>query len=416
MKRGGIVFQLAVRSIRLNLLRSLLAALGIVIGVIAIAAMGMMGANMTLMVKDQMSEMGNVLTVTHDAGTSGGSGMGGGGMGGGPPVAGSDSSDDDEDDDNFITESQFRAIRSAVGSNGTAYTVHSTSDQFSAGTRDGRATVYGLDSTVIPGVLNLSDGAYPRGDTGALVGASLAERFNLTLGSRLSLGDEDEGTHTVRVVGIVEERGMSFDLSTDMAVILPDESYTSFYGDEKEYDQVNVVLEDIDTADATSTSITDKLNTKKTQVRVSDASRMLETITSTIGTMTTFVMAIAGISLLVAAVSIFNVMMMSVTERVREIGIMRSLGTQKPEVLKMFLYESAILGFTGSLIGAACSFGIGYLVVVSLLGSADHFFEPQSLVYLPAAMLVGTVICILSGLYPSWRAANLDPIEALRAE
>ena len=126
--------------------------------------------------------------------------------------------------------------------------------------------------------------------------------------------------------------------------------------------------------------------------------------------------AIAGISLLVAAVSIFNVMMMSVTERVREIGIMRSLGTQKPEVLKMFLYESAILGFTGSLIGAACSFGIGYLVVVSLLGSADHFFEPQSLVYLPAAMLVGTVICILSGLYPSWRAANLDPIEALRAE
>jgi len=110
------------------------------------------------------------------------------------------------------------------------------------------------------------------------------------------------------------------------------------------------------------------------------------------------------------------VMMMSVTERIREIGIMRSLGTQRSEILKMFVYESAVLGFAGSLIGAIASFGIGYLVVVSLLSSAGHFFEPGSLVYLPAAMLVGTVICIISGLYPAWRASNLDPIEALRAE
>ncbi len=382
------------------------------IGVVAIAAMGMMGANMTLTVKDQMSEMGNVLTVTHDAGTN--SGGTGGGMGGPPGMGGSSSSDDD--DENFISDSQFKAVRNSVGTNGTVYTVHSSSDSFSVGTKDGHATVYGLDTDVIPDILNLSDGAYPKGDTGALVGANLAERFNLTLGSRLSLGEEDEGIHTVRVVGIIEERGMSFDLSTDNAVVLADESYTGFYGDEKQYDQVNVVLKDIDDADATSMTITDQLNKKKTQVRVSDASRMLESITSTIGTMTTFVMAIAGISLLVAAVSIFNVMMMSVTERIREIGIMRSLGTQKPEILKMFVYESAILGFAGALIGALFSFGIGYLVVSMLIGNTAHFFEAGSLVYLPAAMLVGTVICIVSGLYPAWRAANLDPIEALRAE
>ncbi|HOV68384.1 MAG TPA: ABC transporter permease, partial [Methanoregulaceae archaeon] len=96
MRRGSIIFQLAVRNIRLNLLRSLLAALGIVIGVIAIAAMGMMGANMTLMVKDQMSEMGNVLTVTHDAGTDGG-----GGPGGGPP--GMSRASNDDEDDSYIT-------------------------------------------------------------------------------------------------------------------------------------------------------------------------------------------------------------------------------------------------------------------------------------------------------------------------
>ncbi len=412
MKSGGLIFQLAARSIRLNFLRSFLAALGIVIGVVSIAAMGMMGANMTLMVKDQMSEMGNVLTVTPDAGIS--SSFGGGGMGGAPPGGGGGDSSS-SDDDNYISASMFKEISNAVGKNGTVYALYTTSDSFTSGSKEGRSTIYGLDPDVIPDLMNLTDGAYPKGDSGALVGASLAERFNLTPGSKLKIGD-DEGYLTTRVTGIIEERGMSSDLSTDMAVILPDGEYSTFYGDEGHYDQVNVVLEDIDDADATSTTITDKLNAKKTQVRVSDASRMLESITSTVSTMTTFVMAIAGISLLVAAVSIFNVMMMSVTERIREIGIMRSLGTQKGEILKMFVYEATVLGIVGSAVGAIFSFAIGYLVVVSLLGSADHFFEMGSLVYLPAAMLVGTVVCIISGLYPAWRASNLDPIEALRAE
>jgi putative ABC transport system permease protein len=310
----------------------------------------------------------------------------------------------------------FKEITKAVGKNGTVYALYTSSDSFTSGSKEGRTTVYGLDPDVIPDLMNLTDGAYPKGDSGALVGASLADRFNLTLGSKLKLGDEDEGYLTTRVSGILEERGMSFDLSTDMAVVLPDGSYTAFYGTEGHYDQVNVVLEDVEDADATSTSIADSLNDRKTQVRVSDASRMLESITSTVSTMTTFVMAIAGISLLVAAVSIFNVMMMSVTERVREIGIMRSLGTQKGEILKMFVYEATVLGIVGSAVGAIFSFAIGYLVVVSLLGSADHFFEMGSLAYLPAAMLVGMVVCIISGLYPAWRASNLDPIEALRAE
>jgi len=415
MKRGGMIFQLAARSIRLNLLRSFLAALGIVIGVVAIAAMGMLGANMTLMVKDQMSAMGNVLTVSPDTGTS--SSFGGGGMGG-PPGAGggSSSSSSSSSSNSFISASQFKQIANAVGKNGTVYALYETSDSFTSGTKERRSTVYGLDPDVIPGLMNLTDGAYPRGDSGALVGSRLAERFNLTLGSKLKIGSEDEGYLTTRVTGIIEERGMSFDLSTDNAIILPEKEYTAFYGDEGHYDQVNVVLKDVDDASATSTSITDSLNAKKTQVRVSDASRMLTSITTTVSTMTTFVMAIAGISLLVAAVSIFNVMMMSVTERVREIGIMLSLGAQKGEILKMFVYEAAVLGFVGATIGAIFSFGIGYMVVVSLLSSASHFFEAGSLIYLPAAMLVGTGVCIFSGLYPAWRASNLDPIEALRAE
>jgi putative ABC transport system permease protein len=109
-------------------------------------------------------------------------------------------------------------------------------------------------------------------------------------------------------------------------------------------------------------------------------------------------------------------MMMSVTERIREIGILRSIGTQKSEVRKMFLYEAIILGVVGSGIGAIMSLILGWLVVLIMVGSTKYFFTFQSLIYVPMAMLIGMVICIVSGVYPAWRAANLDPIEALRAD
>jgi len=209
---------------------------------------------------------------------------------------------------------------------------------------------------------------------------------------------------------------MSMDLNTDSAMVVSGKLFTGIYGGEGEYDQVNIVLNDINDADTVSAAITDQLNKKEEQVTVQDSSRMLESITETLGTMTTFVMAIAGISLLVAAVSIFNVMMMSVTERIREIGILRSIGTQKNEVRKMFIYESAILGGIGAVIGAVASLTIGWVVVLAMVGSTEYFLAPASLVYVPFAMAIGFVTCVLSGVYPAWSASNLDPIEALRAE
>jgi putative ABC transport system permease protein len=107
---------------------------------------------------------------------------------------------------------------------------------------------------------------------------------------------------------------------------------------------------------------------------------------------------------------------MSVTERIREIGILRSIGTQKTEIRKMFIYESVILGFIGAAIGAVASIAIGWVVVLAMVGSTEYFFMPGSLVYVPFAMVVGIVVCVVSGVYPAWSASNLDPIEALRAE
>jgi putative ABC transport system permease protein len=105
-----------------------------------------------------------------------------------------------------------------------------------------------------------------------------------------------------------------------------------------------------------------------------------------------------------------------VTERVREIGILRSIGTQKGEVLRMFIYEAVILGLVGAVIGAIMSLLLGWLVVLAMVGTTEYFFTYQSLIYVPVSMAIGIVICIFSGVYPAWRAANLDPIEALRAD
>lgn len=405
MKNKDIILQLSVRSIRLHLLRSVLAALGIVIGVVAIASMGMMGANMTLSVTEDLSEMANILVVKASGGERSG-GMPGPG-GGGAPGGGEE----------LVTEKQFSDIERIAAKYGTVYAVHSESDTIEIGDSRRRSTIYGLDPDILPGILTLQDGAYPKSTTSVIVGPSLAERMDLKLGSKIDIGDPDEGAvTTVRVVGIIEERGMSMDLTTDSAIIGSDKLFTMIYGGEGEYDQVNVILDDINDADLVTTAITDELNKKEEQVSVQDSSRMVENITETIGTLTSFVMAIAGISLLVAAVSIFNVMMMSVTERVREIGILRSIGTQKTEVRKMFIYESGILGVIGAVIGAAASIAIGWVVVLAMVGSTEYFFAPGSLVYVPFAMVVGIIVCVVSGVYPAWNASNLDPIEALRAE
>jgi putative ABC transport system permease protein len=405
MRIKDIIFRLALRSIRLHFLRSTLAVLGIVIGVVAIASMGMMGSNMTLSVTDQLSEMGNILVIRASGEGNGGGIPGpGGSMGGG-------------NDEDYISEDQFRDIERIASQYGMVYALYSESDTIEVGDARRRATVYGLDENVIPEILELSDGAYPRSTSAVIVGPSLAERLDLTLGSKIDIGDSDEGpTTTVRVVGIIEERGMSNDLNTDSAIIGSGKLFTGIYGGEGEYTQVNVILEDINDAGIASTEIEELLNKKEEQVTVQDSSRMLENITETLGTMTTFVMAIAGISLLVAAVSIFNVMMMSVTERVREIGILRSIGTQKNEVRKMFIYESAILGGLGAFIGAAASLSMGWVVVLAMVGSTEYFLAPASLVYVPLAMGIGFLTCVLSGVYPAWSASSLDPIEALRAE
>ncbi len=414
--KNDIILQLSVRSIRLNFLRSVLAAVGIVIGVVAIASMGMMGANMTMSVTQQLSAMANVLVVKADTG-------GGGGFFGGESSGTSTSrrSSSTVSTIDYITKSELDDIQRSAGKYGTVYPLYQTTDKIVVGDNQGRATIYGLRDTDMGLALTsdqIDEGELPKTAGSVAVGPTLASRQGLSIGSRITIGDDtkNESVQKFRVVGILKTKGMAMDLNTDNAIIMTDKSYVGIVGGDEQYDQVNVIVSDIQNINATKQAITDQLNRKTNVVSIQDSSRMLSSITSTVGTLTTFVMAIAGISLLVAATSIFNVMMMSVTERIREIGILRSIGTQKSEIRRMFLYEAIILGLVGAGIGAVMSITLGWLVVLAMVGTTQYFFTYQSLIYVPVSMVIGIAICIFSGVYPAWRAANLDPIEALRAD
>lgn len=390
-----IIFAMAIRNVKINYLRSILAAVGITIGIISIASMGMLGTNMTGSVKDSLSSMADKLTVSAYTGKGGG---------GGPP--GMSSSSDN------LTKSQYKSIEKIANKYGFVYGLHSIRDKVEKGKDTWSTTVYGIEVEAMRTVLNnLSAGGYPSSENSVLIGPTFASDNGFVVGSRFSVGSK-----SVKVSGIIESRGMSMDMNTDNAIVASKIFFESMYGAKDEFNQANIDLDNIDDVSVVEDAINSQMNRREDTVRVQDSSRMVSMISSSVTTITSFASLIASISLLVAAVSIFNIMMMSVTERIREIGVLRSIGTQKKEILRMFIYEATLIGVLGAFIGMVLSLVMGYLFIQIMVGSTKYFFTFDSLIHLPYAMAIGLIICILSGLYPAWRGANMDPIEALRSD
>ena len=397
-----IFWEIAKRNIRIHMLRSTLAMLGIVIGVVAIASMGILGNSLVSTVSESLSSVGDSVTVSPYSG-GGGFGPGGGG-GSGTSV------------NLKLSDQNFQQIKRAVAPN-VAIPVLSTSERMKVGvgSDDIVATIYGIDPQYLPDLkLVLTAGDYNNGNSGCLVGFTFAKDHNIKVGSRISIGSDGE-KGTLRVTGIIEERGMSFDLSTDNAIVATQDWFDNTYN-RNDYDQIIVkVKEGQDTADV-KTLIEKQLNKRDKIVSVMDSKATLATIYSTFGMVTTFVTAIGGISMVVAGVSIFNIMMMSVNERIKEIGIMRSIGTQKKEVMSMFIYEAAIIGLIGSIVGGILSIVAGYLISALMLGSTKYLITMANALSVGEGICFGIVVCLACGIYPAWQAANLNPIDALRHE
>jgi putative ABC transport system permease protein len=397
----GIFWEISKRNIRIHMLRSSLAMLGIIIGVVAIASMGILGNTIVQEVSSSLSSVGDSVIVTPYAGGGGGFGHGSGSS------------------DMYLTNQNFQQIKRSVAPN-AAIPVMSTSAHMKVGvgSDDIVAPIYGMPPDDTKKLLpDLEAGDYSNGNSGCLVGTTFAKDHNIKVGSRISIGQNGE-YGTLRVTGIIKERGMSFDISTDSALVVTQDWFeNAFDRSDDELNEVVVKVTSGDTADV-KTTIEKQLNrnTKDKTVSVIDSKATLASIFETFGMVTTFVTAIGGISMIVAGVSIFNIMMMSVNERIKEIGIMRSIGTQKKEVMSMFIYEATIIGVVGSVIGGLLSILAGFAISSLMFKTTQYLFTVASMLSVAEGVGFGIVICVLCGLYPAWQAANLNPIDALRHE
>ena len=241
---------------------------------------------------------------------------------------------------------------------------------------------------------------------------------------KVALSGENGGRVSLTVVGVLEEKGDSMMGSADDAVFVPiTTAQTKLFSGrnalgELVVTRVNVVAASEDQTEAVENQIDALLRSRHdlnpeedADFSVMNQADMLEMANEITGILTVFLGAIAGISLLVGGIGIMNIMLVSVTERTREIGIRKAVGARKGDILTQFLLEAVVLSLLGGLIGILAGAGIAKLV--------DMTGVINSLVTLSSILLaVGFSIAVglFFGIYPANRAAGLNPIDALRYE
>jgi putative ABC transport system permease protein len=381
-----IFLELAKRNLQLHYIRTVLAMLGIAIGVIAIASLGILGNLMYLSVSSQFSDIGSIMNINpgQDA----------------PSNA---------DNRRYLTERHLQSIQQAALPN-PATGVYSGSDIMQFRNSRQWASVYGLSTQDMPIVTELAEGIYPRSTGTAVIGASIAADNNFKLGDKVQL----DKLGYVEIVGILKSSGSRMSgLSADRAFIITRSWYTSTF-DSPGYDSILVKLSDTSKYTQVMREIEAALNKRdRTIINIWDTSSFSDMLSDSIGQISMFLTAIGGISLLVAGVSIFNIMIMSVNERIKEIGIMRSIGVLRLEIMSMFVYEGVLLGTIGSVIGGVLSLLGGYAIAVGM-GATEHFFNITTMIPVIQAVIVAIILCLICTLYPAYMASKLNPIEALR--
>jgi len=221
---------------------------------------------------------------------------------------------------------------------------------------------------------------------------------------------------TYRVVGILNKSGSSFSTS-DSAIIIPFDQAKNLFKDllaEREISMIRLTVKDGADVKDVATRIEDtmlaahRVTEQNKDFSVVTADFINKQLDSVLGILGLFLGGVAGISLVVGGIGIANTMFMSVTERRREIGILKSLGAREIEIERLFLVESSMIGMAGGLLGLLLAYGLGFLI--TLIAGVDVAISP--LVVL-GAISFSAVVGIISGFFPARQAARLDPVEAL---
>ena len=392
-------------------LRSFLTMLGIIIGVGSVITLMSIGKGSTAQILSNIESMGaNLITVSPAMGfgVGGVRGAGGGGQ--------------------TLTMEDAEAISERISYISSVAPSSSSNLQLVVGSENTNSQVIGTTPEYVSVTnLKLASGSffsgqeYERGAKVAVLGSDVAETL---FGSGNPVGQKMRmGTIVVTVIGVLESKGTGFN-SPDDAVIIPltalqqTVALTRTAQGEKVVSSIYLTVNDETQSDYVTEQITSLLRSRH-RLAASDEDdfsiRSMEEIASSLqetsATLTLLLGAIAAISLLVGGIGVMNIMLVSVLERTREIGIRKALGARERDIWIQFLLEATFLTFAGGIIGAIIGWGVS--VIINRVGSMATLVTPD-IVILAVSVAVG--IGLFFGFYPAWNASRLNPIEALRSE
>lgn len=397
-------FGLALREIKRHLMRSFLTVLGIVIGVAAVVTMVTLGNGATQAVSDQISSLGSNLLIIHP----------GQRLGHDRDIA-SAPAFKRSDADALMT--QIHGLEEVVPLTGFFVTVVAGNNNWAThvtGTTNGylKAGNWAMASG-----REFLDEEERSGKTVCIIGATVRREL---FGTRSPLGDDLRiKTFTCQVVGLLAAKGQgAMGIDQDDLVLMPLTTFQRRLSGNQDVSTLMVSVRDGVNTVAVMDQIKSLLRERRKlsdseddNFNVMDTKQIAEALSGTIRTMTGLLGAVAAVSLLVGGIGIMNIMLVSVTERTREIGIRLAIGALENEVLLQFLIEAVVLSACGGLIGIVLAL-LACTGLSTLLNIPFAFSPGINLL----AFVFSAFIGVLFGYMPARRAARLDPIEALRHE
>ena len=398
-------FLLAQRAIRRNKLRSALTILGIVIGVAAVICMVTLGSGATQKVTSDISKLGsNVLHVRRGQGMQG-------------PGGARSASDPLSIEDATAIRNNIAGLQAvapvAEGAGQAIYRSKNWSTSITGGTNDYLI----VESWELEAGRKFNDNEQKAGKAVCLIGQTVRKEV---FGEEPPLGKTMRlGKIAFKVIGTLKEKGQSgFGNDQDDIAIIPLRTLQRRIAGN---DDVRTILVAVNAGISTNTVKTEleSLMRERRGIRqgqeddfyVRDMKEIIDTVTGTTTVLTALLSAVAGVSLLVGGIGIMNIMLVSVTERTREIGTRLAIGAFEKDVLMQFLVESVTLSTLGGIVGIFL--GLGSAALISRFIGVPFVLKPGIIV---AAFFFSGAVGIIFGYVPAKKAAQLDPIEALRYE